>query len=240
MTVSLEKPRFVQAFNDKEPGAEQPQPLLFDQYILPWAKGLPAGTIIDLAAGNCTEAKLLTAKGLECLAIDASAIRLQEGGFPNTRIGTVDKIYAPDNSASGILLKDTLVFLSPETRQAMLEETLRVLEPGGSMLIVSQLGTRTRYQLIPKGSQFPIKDFPEDGDHWEIQLQRYRDVGDQVIGIEFPSNPDVVEQQARAVGLEYTTVLAYNFDDPIARENRWITRPGFIAQLRKPSLSRPR
>jgi hypothetical protein len=232
MSISLEKPRLIQAFNSVEATAENPQPLVFDNFILPWAKKLPDGRIVDLAAGDCVEAKLLAKAGFRCLAIDASPLRLQEGGYPDAQVGPVDKLNLPNNSVSGLLLKDTLVFLPPDTRKSMFNEAKRVLKPGGSMLVISQLSEALRIHYVPNGSNYPIKDTYPDNENWEAHLKSLR--GDQIIAVEFATTPETTAREAEQAGMKGDNLLIYDFNHPIALENRWVQRSGFITEIKIP------
>lgn len=233
--VQVESPRFAQPFNGVYEHAVYPQPILTEQFLLPWAQSLPSRKIVDLAAGECIEARILEGEGYDCLAIDASAERLQKGGFSNSRVGLVDELVLVPNSIGGALLKDAIIFFPPETQDAMLAQLREAIQPHGSLLIISQLADALRIHYIPRGSNLPQKETYGDNTDWKDKVAQLSD--DLIIAVEYRVDHQTLAETGQRHGFEYQRLLDYQFGDPIALENRWISRrSGFISKLIKKDI----
>jgi hypothetical protein len=125
-----------------------------------------------------------------------------------------------DGAFGGALLKDTLIFLTPKQREFMFTGVRRILTPGGSFLIISEL-----YDLddVIRNSSDNIWVFAYD----EKEGRNYKK---QVISRTI-CTPEKVEQYAKKYNFSYELVRSYGRDDPLARENRWMAHDGFITKL---------
>lgn len=117
-----------------------PQPELM-RLIFSWVDSLPKGKnpIINLASGYGIEARELGLKGIVCDCQDSSWPMINASVI-KVNYGLAEELDAyPLNYYRGALLKDAWVFLSPQQRQKMLQGLQKILLPGGSLLIVSEI-----------------------------------------------------------------------------------------------------
>src|SRR3972149_1944422 len=150
MTVELNRPQtdFSLCLDYK------PQPELM-KLIFNWVGGLPAApvTTIDLAGGYGIETRELALKGIASVCQDASWAMIT-GAVSKVNYGKAEELESyPKNNFGGALLKDAWVFLSPGQRQKMLQGLQRILVPGGSLLIASEVKDTFRISYLSNNSQ---------------------------------------------------------------------------------------
>ena len=103
------------------------------------------GKIIDLGSGPGYIVDLLVRRGVQTVAIDTSpdslaALTERMKGFPNfigAKVSKPDMIPVEDNYADGVLLIETIEHLGEDILQRLLNETFRVIKPGGWLAITT-------------------------------------------------------------------------------------------------------
>ena len=205
------------------------------ELILNWAKSLPKSEngILDLAAGQGIESALLANNGYRVTAYDRS-IQMSKNAYFGVHIADITKLHPKNNSYSGVLIKDALIFIPSPDLPDMFRNLKAGLIRGGSIMIISQTAT-SRAHLIPHDSNLPISVPKNDFDSIVAWLKKVRDEvksGGQIISIEFESNPQEISKTAKAAGFS-SEVSSYSRNSPLARENRWIATDGFVAILKK-------
>ncbi len=215
----------------------KPQPELM-KLIFNWVKDLPAApvTIIDLAGGYGIEAKELALKGIVCASQDASWSMIN-GAVSKVNYGCAEELDGyPEGNFGGALLKDAWVFLSPSQRQKMLQGLQRILVPGGSLLIASEVKDSFRISYLSRNSQGVSRESLTCQSLAELetnffQLAKNKDACIQTIF--YTSTAADTKAYAERLGFSCKILAEYNTSNIMARENRWSNDAGFIAKLTK-------
>jgi SAM-dependent methyltransferase len=103
------------------------------------------GTIVDLGAGPGYIVDLLVGRGVKTLAVDTSPDSLAaleqrmkgNSNFLGTRVSKVDNVPINDNQADGVLLIETIEHLGDGILLSILNETYRIIKPGGWLAITT-------------------------------------------------------------------------------------------------------
>ncbi|MDD2822543.1 MAG: class I SAM-dependent methyltransferase [Candidatus Daviesbacteria bacterium] len=215
----------------------------FHPFLLEWASRLPKSSLgfIDVAAGAGFEARLLANNGYPCIAQDPSEEVARISKHQVTRVGKAEELEFKDASFSGVLMKDSWMFLSPEQKQIFMTEAFRVLVPGGSVLLQSQREDAHRAWYMPNKSDIIQKlssfDFLKYGDSWyEKWLEAVVDLQKEgeIYIIEYSCMPNDTENLANQAGLLRKNLTEYGWNHPLAVKNRWERSGGFIIELQKP------
>ncbi|HUD19750.1 MAG TPA: class I SAM-dependent methyltransferase [Patescibacteria group bacterium] len=218
--IECEKPQlFISASQNSR--MFEPQPRCMD-IIKDWARLCPPSPlgILDLAAGYGVEVQALKDEGIPVIGQEGSS-DMRKHAVTKLYNGLVEDLHLhQDGAFGGALLKDTLIFLTPKQREFMFTGVRRILTPGGSFLIISEL-----YDLddVIRNSSDNIWVFAYD----EKEGRNYKK---QVISRTI-CTPEKVEQYAKKYNFSYELVRSYGRDDPLARENRWMAHDGFITKL---------
>jgi ubiquinone/menaquinone biosynthesis C-methylase UbiE len=124
----------------------------------------PGESVLDLACGMGRTTLLLHEMGLRVRGIDRSDLFIQtaQRRFPylDLRVGSYDQIEEPDASFSHVLISFNGIDLAfPETqRVAALRESVRVLKPGGT-LILSSHNLKSLHWFSPCAGMNPLWRF---------------------------------------------------------------------------------
>jgi SAM-dependent methyltransferase len=104
-----------------------------------------AGIVVDLGAGPGYIVDLLVKRGVTTLAVDTSpdslaALEQRMEGFGNflgTKVSRPDQIPIENNLADAVLLIETIEHLGDGILQSILNETYRIIKPGGWLAITT-------------------------------------------------------------------------------------------------------
>lgn len=209
---------------------------LTQKIILPWAHKLadtiPNNTILDLAAGQGIESRTLSEAGFDVISQDVSSEMLAASYYDGPKvIGIAEKLPYRDASFAGILLKDALVFLSPESRDEMLSEAKRVLVTGGKMLVISE-STYMRVWKQDHPNTLAYKDTYPTNDNWEALYADARSAYDH--SFVFAADVADFSRQAYLHGLKVNIKADYTFQSDHYVEKRWRgATGGFAVELTK-------
>lgn len=234
MTVELNEPQtdFAKCLNYR------PQPELM-KLVFNWVGGLPAAPVpvIDLAAGYGIEARELALKGIVCTCQDADWAMIQNA-VSKVGYGKAEELEGhPENHFGGALLKDTWVCLSPNQRQKMLQSLKRILVPGGSLLISSEIQTTFVISfspgilLVSDNHYYSCQTLSE----LEVYYSQLHEAKDFIQSIAYKSTVDDTRAIATKSGFNFQLLKQYGESDPLSYESRWFQepKPGFIAVLTK-------
>lgn len=219
--------------NNKPNTSEQ---YLTQKIILPWAykiaDTLPNNTILDLAAGQGIESRILSEAGFDVISQDASSEMLAASYYQGPKVvGIAEQLPYQDASFAGILLKDALVFMSPESRDEMLNEAKRVLIPGGKMLVISEY-TRMRVWKQDRPGSLAYKDTYPTNENWQELLADARSAHDY--DFIFAADYRDFMPQAESHGFHVALRSSHGFDSPYYTEKRWGGgNGGFVVELTK-------
>lgn len=232
--------RRVQAFTEVDLAKLEIKEPEFTNILLSWATKQPNSDrgFLDLAAGQGLEANVLSqVGGYKVIAQDASAQMAQSSIYPDINILESHRLDYHDNTFSGILLKDALLFLSPFQREQTLWEAFRVLVSGGSLLIKSEASDANRARYIPRGSKivqclssFDFKSYA----HWIEGVHFLENSGDEVFLIEYICNVKDIRQLGIKTGFECKVLIEYDRNNLLSTQSRWVNKNGFIIELYKP------
>lgn len=110
---------------------------VLDIYGQSLALKYPNGTVIDLASGKGEAGDYLTERfGFSVLRVDLSLVGLTQAKGERAR-AFADQLPLKDASVAGVHMKDALVHINNKT--AFLKEMMRILQPDGEMVVVSQV-----------------------------------------------------------------------------------------------------
>lgn len=205
---------------------EVPRSPLLEERLFNWAEELPSGWILDLAAGWGLEAKYLTDHDHPCIAYDASDYLTSHSLADDTEKGDVTKLRYKGDSFAGVMLINSLIFLSPWQRSRMFREVKRVLKRGGHFLIISQ---KNDYNdaLLETDSQDEVSDsewFPQGDDEsfgqWTQRIDRLIRKGNKLIETMYVSQPDDIRSQATQAGLSLVS------DELLSSDTRFVQEVG--------------
>lgn len=224
-----------QTFSANENFRNQP---LVRKIIFNWAQRLPGSPIkiLDLAAGFATDAFILNQQGVRCFAQDNSFDMIDSDyNQGNVFAGAAEALAFPSNTLSGALLKDSLIFISPDQRQQALQELKRVLIPGGSLLVISEINHQYDIRYRPAGlhacnnQSLKCPTF----ETFIFHLNRLKQENAELQGFEFPCDHKEIQCLAQQYRFNYQLIRVYSENHPLAKENRWGGLAGFIAKLTK-------
>lgn len=211
------------------------QPYFSEHVLGPWLKHIPKPpqTIIDLAAGYGIEAAQIEAAGHPCIALDLSIDVLSKKVDLGRRIvADIGMLPLAPNSVGGVLIKDAIVFLSPEQRQKAFDSLSKSLVSEGSILVASQLSDCLRVRYVPKESNLPQYETFRDASGWEEKLAEVSEEG-TIFAVEFPSRPDDLLSIAQQCEFGIMGLESYDLFSGLAEDNRWLKRSGFVVEMRK-------
>ncbi len=209
---------------------------LTQKIILPWAHKLadtlPTHTILDLGAGQGIESCALAEIGFQVVSQDVSDQMLAASYYDGPKVtGVAEQLPYRDQSFAGILLKDTLVFLSPDSRDEMLEEAKRVLVTGGGMLVVSE-STYMRVWKQDKPNTLAYKDTYPTNDNWQALHADARSAYDHEFV--FAASAADFSRQALSHGFTAEVKSNHTFESLYYKEKRWGGGTGgFVVELTK-------
>lgn len=103
------------------------------------------GVVVDLGAGPGFIVDLLVKHNIKTIAIDTSSESLavlneRMKGFPTflgTRVSSIERVPMDDGEADVVLLIETIEHLGDGVLQKVLDETFRILKPGGWLAITT-------------------------------------------------------------------------------------------------------
>lgn len=233
-TEEYNREKFDGGITDGKWVPRSPENENFQTNILPWALSLPEGSIMDLAGGVGLESNALKQEGFNVTLVDISQDLLANSTHDKKVRAEIQNLPFPDNSFSGVLLKDVWMFLRPELRVQTLQEIKRVLKPGGSILLISQTETAPRLRYIPEGMSYPVKETFKEQFELDEAIQNLSGSRDKIVGVDYISTVSDAEAYAQQAG--FAIVHAHEYDDKsqVAQENRWIKIAGFVVRLEKP------
>jgi len=205
-----------------------------DNVIGPWLRRLPESTggVLDLAAGQGIEAQFISEQGVPCTTIEPSAFLRKNSYYRHIKKGSVATLDFPPNSFGGVLLKDALIFISPNDREKMMSSVRRLLVGGGSFLIISELNSTLRIRYLPNGSQYPQSETyarKKVKDHWQEAIAETAKSG-KIYGTEYEATVEGIMRLAQQYGFNISA-YEYSVAHPIAQENRWVQKTGFVAEI---------
>src|SRR5215212_3838750 len=104
-----------------------------------------SGIVVDLGAGPGYIVDLLIRRGVKTIAVDTSsdslaALEQRVKGFQSflgTRVSSADKVPIDDSEADVVLFIETIEHLGDEVLQSLLNETYRIIKPGGWLAITT-------------------------------------------------------------------------------------------------------
>ena len=149
---------------------------LFDDYIRPGDK------VLDLGCGNGRFFEILKDKGIDYIGVDFSEklIEIAKKRFPEAKFLVADALNLPfpNNFFDKVYAIAVLHHIpSKEFRQRFLEETKRVLKPGG-LLILTVWKIKTKNNLLSVIKYTILKligklDWGDTFESWDKKIQRY-------------------------------------------------------------------
>lgn len=198
-----------------------------------WTISLPGkGGIVDVSAGPGYEARYLAERGYEVEALDPLPV-VWEQVYPvlQSDLGAMRYHTA---SKSGILLKDTIVFLDDEDRLELLLEGWRVLKPGGSLLIMTQVSSVDVAHFYDGRWVWSMTSADCAGrGQWVEQVLSEHQRGTIVVAVEYQTTPRSLARFSENIGFRVNRQHEYSWNEPLAKENRWVQQAGFVLDLRK-------
>lgn len=211
-----------------------PQETFTRNFLSPWADSLPnPKKILDLACGQGIEMDFISKRGYEIFGVDMAETMNRNKYNQNIVQGCLTALPFSDNTFSGALLKDVLLFLSPEQRSGLLDETSRILKPGGSLLILAEDTSKLRVRYMPYDSIITQHETFDDNSNWQDKVLEVEKWG-EVYYVEFRSCFDDLKSIADKKGLNAELIENYRYNHPLALETRWgQPRDGFIAKISK-------
>lgn len=215
---------------------------LSENYILPWANSLAGNRILDLATGQGFEARELARNNFWVAGVDLSREMLRKNFHSMNVVGLSGKLPFRGKIFNGALMKDAWIFFSPKAKGETLGEIKRVLKPGGSLLLITEIGDKERIFFGRKdgGDGAPFYDSYPNDYNWQQrvdQTNKYSKVGH----VEFICTVQSAQEVANENGFNCEILREYDHFDPLACESRWnrgetvygapIGKSGFIAKL---------
>lgn len=220
-------------FHDETIGPET------QQVLKRWASTLPQSDlpILDIASGRGIEAAYLENEGVSVIAQDPSEI-YKKNSFHSAghRIGVAESLIDQDESIRGILLKDALIFLSPEQREQTFKEAQRVLLKGGTFLIITEHATADRAHYLPFSSSLAqvltSADLGDSYNRFVAEIARMRSEN-HFFSIQYRSVAEEIITQAKKAGFKTLVNEYYEYKSKLAQENRWVPRATLVILLQK-------
>ncbi len=149
---------------------------LFDDYIRPGDK------VLDLGCGNGRFFEILKDKGIDYIGVDFSErlIEIAKKRYPQAKFQVADALNLPfSNDYFDKVYAIAVLHHIPskEFRQRFLEETKRVLKPGG-LLILTVWKIKTKNNLLSVIKYTILKligklDWGDTFESWDKKIQRY-------------------------------------------------------------------
>jgi ubiquinone/menaquinone biosynthesis C-methylase UbiE len=104
--------------------------------------------VLDAGCGTGRMSSYLTARGLSVRGVDLSPgmVEMAQRDHPDLEfsVASLDELPCDDNEFAGILLWYSIIHTPPQGLDRVLAEAVRVLRPGGHLLVGFQSGTGTR------------------------------------------------------------------------------------------------
>ncbi len=102
------------------------------------------GTVADVGCGPGRAASYLTARGTNMIGIDPSSAMLEVARRAHPGItfelGTLTSVPVSDRSLAGVVCWYSIIHTPPESLDSAMAELMRVLAPGGHLLMALQSG----------------------------------------------------------------------------------------------------
>ena len=122
----------------------------FDRTFLDrFAKGIPAGEVLDLGCGPGHVGKYLRERGIPGRGLDISheMVRLARELNPaiEVRQGDMRELPFPDGFFAGIVAFYSIIHLEPAELEPVFGELWRILTPGGLLALAFHLGSEVRH-----------------------------------------------------------------------------------------------
>lgn len=208
------------------------QPVLTINHISPWIGSLPGNRLLDVSSGQGIESVMATKRNCKVVAQDISKSMLSASYYSGDKVvGCAEVLPYKDKSFDGILIKDTWVFLSPESRMETLNEAFRVLRDSGSALLISEK-TNMRVWRQDEEGKLAYREIYPANDNWKDVFEDCLEKYD--FSFIFQADSESLIQNAKEVGFCPILREQYSFDSPLAKENRWMNnRGGFVVELKK-------
>lgn len=108
----------------------------------------PGAVILDAGCGAGRMSRYLADRGHQVEGVDLSPAMVEQARrhHPDLafRVGSLDRLPYPDGRFTGVLLWYSVIHTPPADLPTLMAEAVRVLAPGGQLLVGFQAGTGTR------------------------------------------------------------------------------------------------
>jgi ubiquinone/menaquinone biosynthesis C-methylase UbiE len=215
-----------------------------------WVNLLPAekkSTIIELAAGDGSMAKALSDNGINVQPFDLSPKFIDNKVHPELKLGSVDKIDANDHTVDGIYILNALPFINPDDKHHMFEEAMRVLKPGGSIFIQSQVEATQVVIYQPKGSNQAAEESGEytdegfkawdDDENWQERITKVGLDAQEIGCVYYVTTARHITDMAKQHGfiVNPNDIEKYQSRSEVSKEDIWSQKGGFFLIAQKPN-----
>lgn len=213
----------------------------FNEVLLSHLDLKPNAVVVDVAAGGGEVADYLdTRYGVQTIRCDMSeAAIIGQKDKPTRWVDASEKLPFADNEVDFMVIKDAQENLRDQNR--FLGEATRVLKPGGSLLVVSQIITANKFFVSRPGS--PTQEellftFIDWEDYPRRVAEAKKMFPDYIHSPPyFVTSGEVLLKMADQVGLQ--EVKKSSLPDmwtPDPKDNDWHGQPRFVLLLEKPAL----
>jgi ubiquinone/menaquinone biosynthesis C-methylase UbiE len=220
----------------KENFKDQP---LINKYIDDWINILLSPKkVVDLTAGFGIDGQRLSRQQkISTFSMDRSfqvISHLPSNEVPRI-VAAAENPPFSESSFSGAILKDSLLFMSDLQRSQCFKNLNKVLVPNGSILVISELVEKfsVHYQ-----AKFPFGSSPQTAYlSTKQELRKYvseiKSMNFKIMHYVFPVSINSLFVQAEKHGYQFSILEEYDQKEPLAKDNRWSSEPGFIALMTK-------
>lgn len=216
-------PQLFEAVPDKVLRAT---PKLTHELLVSWALTTPKPHfILDPAAGYGTDVHSLQLEGINAIGQDGSDSMVAHAVTPIQQRLIEDLSLYDSESFSGILLKDTLAFLSPHQREHFFQNAASILRPNGSVLILSEKFLQHWASDIDGNWEIQTGDI----EAWRAYVEQKSPTSREVQFI-FRCDPPELTALANSYGFAHKRTIEYDRRDPFVRENQWIQMDYFVSE----------
>lgn len=223
MNREIFAPQLFEAAADKVLRAT---PKLTKELLVSWAFTTPEPHfILDPAAGYGTDVLSLQSEGINAIGQDGSDSMIAHAVTPIQRGLIEDLSSYQSESFSGILLKDTLAFLSPHQRELFFQHASSILRPNGSVLILSEKFLHYWAFDIDGNWEIQTGDF----NAWSAYVEQ-KSLNSREVIYNFRCDPTDLNALANSYGFTHKRTMEYDRRDPFVQENQWIHMDYFVSE----------